>query len=97
MHPALKEAGLAGTGATIHNLRHTYASWLVQDGVPLARVAALLGHASITTTEIYAHLAPTTHADVEAAVKDTFVGQTRGNASTDVPQHSPIQGAQHIA
>lgn len=36
-----------------HDLRHEYASRLVDKGVPLAQVRHLLGHASITTTERY--------------------------------------------
>ena len=36
-----------------HDLRHGYASRLVEKGVPLAQVRDLLGHASITTTERY--------------------------------------------
>jgi integrase len=41
-----------------HTLRHTYASWLVQSGVPIYEVSKLLGHSTITMTERYAHLAP---------------------------------------
>lgn len=42
-----------------HTLRHTFASWLVQDGVPLAVVSKLLGHSTINLTMRYTHLAPT--------------------------------------
>ncbi len=41
-----------------HTLRHTYASWLVMEGVPLYTVQKLLGHKSIKTTMRYAHLSP---------------------------------------
>ena len=42
----------------INDLRHTFASWLVMDGVPLYEVSKLLRHSSIKMTERYAHLAP---------------------------------------
>jgi site-specific recombinase XerD len=41
-----------------HTLRHTFASWLVQNGVPLITVGRLLGHSTTAMTERYSHLAP---------------------------------------
>jgi integrase len=38
-----------------HDCRHTAASWLVQEGVPLYHVQALLGHGSFATTQRYAN------------------------------------------
>ncbi|MDR2724008.1 MAG: site-specific integrase [Holosporaceae bacterium] len=41
-----------------HTLRHTYASWLVMNGVDLYTVQRLMGHKDITMTKRYAYLAP---------------------------------------
>lgn len=54
---ARKAAGLHDV--TPHTLRHTAASWLAMEGVPMSKIALYLGHASVATTErVYAHFAP---------------------------------------
>lgn len=55
---------------TIHTLRHTYASWLIQEGVSLAEVGRLLGHVSPMTTQRYAHLLDDVSDTVHAALRD---------------------------
>lgn len=64
--PALEAAGVGH--ARVYDLRHTYASRLLQQGVSLAEVGQLLGHVSPQTTQIYAHLAKKPSAVVLAAI-----------------------------
>lgn len=63
---ALEDAELGHV--RIHDMRHTYASWLLQNGVPLAEVGKLLGHTSPATTQRYAHLADTPRDHIFAAL-----------------------------
>lgn len=55
---AVRAAKLEDDRLHFHSLRHTFASWLVQDGVSLFEVQQLLGHSSPRVTEVYSHLQP---------------------------------------
>jgi len=78
----LLDAKRAGLGhVRIHDLRHTFASLLAQSGkVTLQEIRDLMGHKSITTTEIYAHLLPDQHKQA-SAVLDQVLGCYRGDRS----------------
>ena len=52
----VKPSGLARF--SLHTLRHTFASHLVMKGVSIYKVSQWLGHRSVNTTMIYAHLGP---------------------------------------
>jgi integrase len=51
----LERAGLAGReGLTFHSLRHTHATWFLSDGGSISDLQSQLGHAAVSTTQIYA-------------------------------------------
>ena len=79
-----KRAGL--TGFRLHDLRHSFASFLVNKGVSIYVVQGLLGHANVRATQRYAHLANETLSDA-AELIPTVVLTTQ--ATTTLPDQIP--------
>lgn len=52
---AVQEAGI-GKHASVHTLRHSYATQLLEAGVSVRMIQVWLGHSSLTTTSRYTHL-----------------------------------------
>lgn len=75
---ALKRAGIEDF--RFHDLRHTWASWLIQAGVPLSALQEMGGWESIEMVQRYAHLAPN-HLTEHARQIDAIFGSRVPNLS----------------
>jgi site-specific recombinase XerD len=56
MREALKKTDIKKE-VSLHTLRHSYATHLLEDGLNIVTIKGLLGHAKIATTMIYLHVA----------------------------------------
>jgi len=85
---ARKAVGLSDV--RMHDLRHSFASFLVNSGRTLYEVQRLLGHTQIKTTQRYAHLSPDTLLDASNAA-------SRAVGNIFLPAPSSPQGARLLS
>ena len=71
-----------GKSGSCHLFRHTVATLMLENGADIRFIQQMLGHASISTTEIYTHVAIHTLKDIHTATHPAA-------GASDGPQHRP--------
>jgi len=72
---ARKALGIPDT--TVHSLRHSFATHLIEAGASLHTVQSLLGHKQITTTMVYIHVTHRSDQDSRTLVEELTTGLPR--------------------
>ncbi len=70
---AVQESGIIKP-ASVHTLRHSYATHLLEAGVNLRVIPAYLGHSSPNTTAIYTHLTQTCETQAIETINQIVAG-----------------------
>jgi len=94
----LKTAGLLGKGYSLHCLRHTFASELLNAGMRLEHLQELLGHDSIEVTRRYGRLTNKTRREEYFRVMAVIErGQTDGSYRMDIELQAILKEKEQLA
>ena len=74
MRMALKKSGLEKK-ATVHTLRHSFVTHLLENGTDIRYIQQFLGHSSIKTTTIYMHISANTVSKIQSPL-DRIIEKT---------------------
>ena len=74
LRKATRAAGIQKRGVSLHTLRHSYATHLLESGVNLRVIQRYLGHSQLDTTMIYLHLTSKGQEDAIKLIDNIMVG-----------------------
>ena len=74
-----------------HDLRHTFASYLTMEGVPIKTVQEYLGHGSLAMTQRYSHLAPSFKREAILKLDSAFGTGTKTDTVPTNEKSRPVE------